>query len=118
MTTRMERRCRELRSRVLVRGWGYRQRRHARGVWFRLRRVLAETSEAYAVPAEEARRLVAEGYVAEPVGLELEPPKLMLFVPAARVARIPSTRPLAVRLSAELLETEHMALVPFAIDRA
>ena len=48
MTEAVERRLRQLRSRVLVRAWDYRQRNHARGVWFRLRRVLAEASQAYA----------------------------------------------------------------------
>jgi hypothetical protein len=110
----MERRLRELRSRQLVRAWDYRQRRHARGVWFRFRRVLAEASEAYAISPDEARRLVAEGHRPEGVGRELEPPRLLLFVPAGRVAQIPSARPLAVRLSAELLSAECLALVPFA----
>lgn len=113
MTASLERRLRALRSRVLVRAWGHRQRRHAGGVWFRLRRVLAEASEAYTLPGEEARRLVAEGHTPEPVGLDLEPPKLVLFVPAARVAQIASARPLVVRLSAELLAAECLALVPF-----
>jgi hypothetical protein len=114
MSDRLEQRLRELRSRVLVRSWGYRQRRHARGVWFRFRRVLAAASEVYAIPPDEARRLVAEGGRPEPVGRELDPPRLVLFVPADRVARIPSARPLAARLSAELLSAECLALVPFA----
>jgi len=114
MTASMERRLRELRSRVLVRAWDYRQRRHARGVWFRFRRVLAAASEVYAIPPDEAQRLVAEGHRPERVGLELEPPRLLLFVPAGRVAQIASARPLAVRLSAELLSAECLALVPFA----
>jgi hypothetical protein len=112
----MERRLRELRSRVLVRAWVYRQRRHARGVWFRFRRVLAAASAAYAIPPDEARRLVAEGHRPEPVGLELEPPRLLLFVPAERVAQIPSARPVALRLSAELLSSDCLALVPFATE--
>jgi hypothetical protein len=116
MTTAQERRLRELRSRLLVRSWDHRQRRHARGVWFRLRRVLAATDEAYALPSDEAQRLVAEGYQPVPVGLELEPPRLMLFVPAERVAQIASARPLAVRLSADLLSAECLALVPFAAE--
>ena len=51
VTAVQERRLRELRSRVLVRAFDHRQRRHARGVWFRLRRVLALAREAYAVPS-------------------------------------------------------------------
>jgi hypothetical protein len=113
MSPSLQRRLRQLRSRVLVRSWDYRQRRHTRGVWFRLRRVLADASEAYAIPIEEARELIAEGHRAEPVGQQLEPPRLIVFAPAARVARIASAGPLAVRLSGELLAAECLALVPF-----
>ena len=70
----LERRLRELRSRVLVRSWDYRQRRHARGVWFRLRRAFAGAAEAYAISREAAQELIAEGHRLEPVGGELELP--------------------------------------------
>jgi hypothetical protein len=52
----------------------------------------------------------------EPVGKELEPPKLILFVSAPRIARMASARPLALRLSAELLAVDCLALVPFPAD--
>jgi hypothetical protein len=122
MTSAQERRLREVRSRVLVRTFDHRQRGHARGVWFRLRRVLAFASEAHVIPAGEAKRLIAEGYRPEPVGQELEPPRVILLVPRERVARIASARSLAVRLSAEMLSAECLALVPFeaearALDR-
>ena len=116
MTAVQERRLRELRSRVLVRAFDYRQRRHARGVWFRLRRVLAFASEAYVLPRDEAGRLIAEGHVPEPVGRELEPPRVILYVPRERVAAIASARPVAVRLSAEVLSAEFLALVPFEVE--
>jgi hypothetical protein len=115
VTPAQERRLRELRSRALVRAFDYRQRRHARGVWFRLRRVLAGASAAYALPAAEGQRLVAEGHRPEPVGQELEPPRLILLVTAERVARIAAARPLEMRLSAELLSAECLALVPFEV---
>ena len=113
MTPVQERRLRDFRSRVLVRAVEYRQRRHARGVWFRLRRLLAFTSAAYAVPCAEAARLVAEGHRPEPVGQELAPSRLILVVSPGRAAQIPSARPLAVRLSAELLAAECLVVVPF-----
>ena len=113
MNPSLERRLRQFRSRVLVRAWEYRQRHHARGVWFRLRRVLAEASAAYAIPADEGRRLIAEGHPSEPVGAELEPPRLIVFVPPLRLAQIASARPLTVRLSRELLAAEGLALVRF-----
>ena len=113
MNTVQERRLRELRSRQLVRAFEHRQRHHARGAWYRLRRVLALAREAYAIPREEAERLVAEGYVADPVGQSLEPRRIIVLVPAERVAGIGTARPLAVRLSAEMLSAESLALVPF-----
>ena len=116
MTALQERRLRELRSRVLVRALDYRQRRHAQGVWFRLRRVLAFASEAYALPRDEAERLIAEGHEPEPVGRELDPPRVILCVPRERVAAIASARPLAMRLSAEMLSAEFLALVPFEAE--
>ena len=116
MTSAQERRLREVRSRVLVRTFDHRQRGHARGVWFRLRRVLAFASEAHVIPADEAKRLIAEGYRPEPVGQELEPPRVILLVPRERVARIASARSLAVRLSAEMLSAECLALVPFEAE--
>lgn len=113
MNSSLERRLRQFRSRVLVRAWDYRQRRHARGVWFKLRRVLADASAAFVIPPDEGRRLIAEGHRPEPVGDELTPPRLILFVEAPRLARIDSARPVAVRLSRELLAAECLALVPF-----
>ena len=114
MTEAVERRLRQLRSRVLVRAWDYRQRNHARGVWFRLRRVLAEASQAYAVSTAEAQELLAEGHRPEPVGEELSPSRPILFVSAERALRLASARPLAVRLSAELLAAESLVLIPFS----
>jgi hypothetical protein len=116
VTAIQERRLRDLRSRVLVRAFDHRQRRHARGVWFRFRRALAFASEAYALPRDEAERLIAEGYRPEPVGQELEPPRVILLVPRERVAGIATARPLAVRLSAEMLTAECLALVPFEVE--
>lgn len=118
MSPSLERRLRQLRSRVLVRAWEYRQRRHARGAWYRLRRVLADAGEAYAISSQEARELIAEGYPSDPVGQELEPPRLIVFAPAERIARIAAARPVPIRLGAELLAAEGLALTRFgAADR-
>ncbi len=117
MTTALEQRVENLRRRVLVRSWEYRQRNHARGVWFRLRRLLADASAAFVIPREEARALVAEGFHAEPTGQAIEPPKVILFVPADRVAHVASARSIPVRLGQELLEAECLVLTPFDTHR-
>ncbi len=113
MSEILERRARQIRSRWALRAWEYRQRHYTHGVWFRLRRMLADASAAYAIPEIEAHILLAEGYAAEPVGAELEPPKVFLFVPADRLARIEGASALALRLDGELLAARHIALVPF-----
>lgn len=109
----LDRRIKERRSRVLVRLWEYRQRRHARGTWFRLRRVLADASAAFAISCDEATRLIAEGHRAEPVGGELEPRKLIIFTRRERIAQIATARPVPVRLGPDLLGAECLALTPF-----
>jgi hypothetical protein len=98
---------------MALRAWEYRQRAHAKGVWFRLRRVLAEARLAYAIPRAVAEQLVAEGHRVEPVGAELQPPKIIVFVDSERLASLPSRRELVVRLDAELLGTECLALRRF-----
>jgi len=113
VTRALNQRVSEFRARVLVRSWEYRQRHHARGVWFRLRRVLAGASAAFVVSAVDAAALAAEGYRFEPISRALEPQKSILFVPAERVARIASARAIAVRLSRELLEAQYLVLTPF-----
>ena len=116
MTPAAERRIREQRVRVLVRSWNYRQRHHARGVWFRLRRVLADASAAFVVGPDDAAALIAEGCHVEPVGEALEPPKVILFAPAARAARIASARAVPVRLGRDVLAAQHLVLTPFEPD--
>jgi hypothetical protein len=108
-----ERRLREQRARVLIRTHDYRQRFHAHGVWFRLRRVLADASAAYAVSEADARTLVAEGYTVQPVGAELEPPKLIVTVPADRVRTMASAAPVQIRIGGALLAASCLVLVPF-----
>ena len=108
-----ERRLRAQRSRVLIRTHDYRQRRHAHGVWFRLGRALADASAAYAVSEADARALVAEGHAVQPVGAELEPPKLIVTVPADRVRTMAGATPVPIRMGGALLAAPCLALVPF-----
>lgn len=112
-TASLERRLRQMRSRVLIRGYRFRQLGHADGVWFRLRRALANAREVWAISPRDAGQLAAEGYPVDPVGEELAPPKQILRVPAGRVARVPSARSIPLRLGADLLSAESLVLVPF-----
>jgi hypothetical protein len=115
--TALDRRIEEMRRRALLRTWEYRQRRHARGVWFDLRRVLADASHAFVISAADAAALMAEGYRPEPVGQSLEPPKVILVVPASRVTRLSTARPVPLRLGRGVLEAKHLALTPFEPTR-
>lgn len=106
-------RVRRYRQRALVRAWQYRQRHHAHGVWFRLRRLLAGSSAAHEISAPDAEALLGEGYLRHSVGDELAPRRVLLVVPAERVARIESARPVPVRIGQALLAAECLALTPF-----
>ena len=113
MTPTFEQRIRHHRRRALIRAWEYRQRHDAHGVWYRLRRVLTSANSAHLIASDDLETLVAEGRTLEPVGGELEPPKRIVFVAAARIAHLEGARPIAVRLSADLLSAECLALTPF-----
>lgn len=106
----LERRARLARSRALVRRWEYRQRDHAKGVWFRLARLLAGAREVWAISEEQAERLRNQGFRPESVGEELWPPKAIFVVSADRLEE---GRALPVRIGPEFLAARNIALVPF-----
>ncbi len=110
---RMRKRVRAVRARASVRSWTYRQRNLAAGVWFRLRRVLADAQTAYEISVEDARRLVGEGYRPEPCGREVAPEKTIVFVDQARLSGIATRRRIPVGLGPVFLAASVIALVPF-----
>ena len=110
----LERRLREMQARAQVRRWEYRQRHHSKGVWYRLRRVLAQAERVFVVSAEDARQLISEGFGPALVGDELHLNKTILVVPAERVDQLTSREETPVRLSVPLLEARQIVLVPFA----
>ena len=113
LLARLQRRVRGVRARQCVRAWEYRQRDLAHGVWFRLRRVLADAREAYVVSEEEAARLLEEGYLAEPVGAEISPAKSIVFVDEARLAALATRQSIRVGLGPDFLAASAVVLVPF-----
>jgi len=51
---RLHERLRQMKARVAIQQWEARQIGHARGVWFRLQLLLAQTKRALVITAEEA----------------------------------------------------------------
>lgn len=114
----LHKRIKAARAADAIRRFEYRQRNLARGVWFRLRRLLSRAATAWQVGEEDARRLLDEGIRAQGVGLEIEPPIQILVVSEERIQTLATRRPLAIRLSAELLTTRHLALVLWPQEEA
>ncbi len=114
MTAALQRRVRDLRARLAIRCWEYRQLPHAKGAWFRLRRLLADARSVWAISDQEATQLIAEGLRPEAVGEELSPAKLIIVITEDRLAGLASRREIPVRLNAALLSARNLALVRFA----
>jgi hypothetical protein len=110
---RLRQRAKAVRTRAAIRSWKYRQRDLAAGVWFRIRRVLADAKEAYAVSSADAQQLIAEGYAPEPCGSQLAPEKLLIFVNASRLDALESRRPIPLRLDVDLLLAPAIVLIRF-----
>ncbi len=109
---------REHKKRVLIRSWEVRQVRHAKGVWFRLRRALALSEAVYAIHDRLADALEHSGHVPLAVGYELSPPKrLFVLEPAALTSELTS-HPLRVRLDAALLSEPNLVLVPWSFVKS
>lgn len=111
---RLAARLRQVRSRAAVRRWELRQLDHARGSWHRLVRCLALARSAWAIGDADAAALEARGLEPEPAGLAFEPPRRIFLVSDAELASLPSARPIALQVSAELLAEPNLALVPFS----
>ena len=113
---RLRERAQAVRTRAAVRHWRYRQRDLAAGVWFRLRRVLADARVACVISEDAARRLVSEGYTPQACGLQMTPEKTILFVDEQRLADL-ETRRIPVGLGPEFLAARAVALIPFDASR-
>jgi hypothetical protein len=99
-----------------VRQWEYRQRRHVKGVWVRLTRLLADASDVWEIDEATANQLIAKGCLVEPVGLELEPAKTLVILPAAHLDLSGvGARPIPVSIGAEFLATRYVALRRFPL---
>ena len=114
MNGSLHERARRLHERAVIRSWEYRQRNHSTGVWYRLRRVLVDAAEAWAISEGAADGLERAGRTPLPVGRELDPPKRLFFVTPDELATISGCRCIPVRLCPELLQARDVALVSHA----
>jgi hypothetical protein len=106
-------RIRKMKQRLAVRAWEYRQRHGSKGVWDRLRSLLALSEHAFAIDDTMAASLIAQGRRPHPVGAELEPAR-EYFVLAAEDARwLAGAREVPVQLDTEFLAHTKVALVLF-----
>jgi hypothetical protein len=106
-------RIRKMKQRLAVRAWEFRQRNSSKGVWDRLRLVLALSERAFAIDDALARSLEARGHHPHPVGAELEPARQYFVLDAGDVGLVEGAREIPVRLDMELLAHERVALVLF-----
>lgn len=113
MEETIEQRVQTIASRYAVKAWEYRQRNHAKGVWVRLRRLLAGSRQAFIAGDDAIERLVSRGFSSEAVGLQLEPPKRIVVVGAGDNDQIDGSREVPVRMSAEVLTASNLVLVRF-----
>lgn len=114
MNQALHERVRRVRERELIRSWEYRQRHHAKGAWYRFRRVLVDAAQAWVLDGQDADRLERGGRIPLPIGQEFAPPLRVFFLTEEQLAAAPSRRRVPVRLCAELLQARNLALVPHA----
>lgn len=106
-------RIREIRARGRIRRWEYRQRNLAHGAWLRFRTALAQAERAFRISHDLYTALAADGANIDGRGAGLEPPRHIVWISRAQAAALPGARELVLRLDAEMLVTQDLALVAF-----
>jgi hypothetical protein len=106
-------RIRQARSRAAVLRWEARQSALARGVWYRLRRLLTFAAEMWSVDEETMDRLIASGSVPAPEGEQIDPAKRIVTLSRDRRDEIAGGRRLPVRMSPEFFAARNLVLIPW-----
>src|SRR6478735_1160010 len=106
-------RIREIRARGRIRRWEYRQRNLAHGAWMRFRTALAQAERAFHISPELYATLAADGAKNDDRGAGLEPPRRIVWITPAQAAELQGSRELVLRLDAEMLAAQDLALVAF-----
>lgn len=106
-------RIREIRARGRIRRWEYRQRNLAHGAWLRFRTALAQAERAFLLSPELHAALAAGGAKIDHRGAGLEPPRHIVWISRTQAAGLQGAHELVLRLDAEMLAAQHLALVAF-----
>jgi hypothetical protein len=107
-------RIREIRARVRIRRWEYRQRNLAHGAWLRLRTALAHAEHAFRISDELYAEFVASGGRIDDRGAGQEPPRHIVWISPAQASALDGACELALHLNADMLAAQHLALVGFS----
>jgi hypothetical protein len=110
-------RIREIRARGRIRRWEYRQRNLAHGAWLRLRMALAHAERAFRISRECYAELVANGGQLDDRGAGLEPPRHIVWISPSQASALDGACELALHLNADMLASQHLALVGFSTSR-
>jgi hypothetical protein len=113
MTDALHKRASRVRAQVIVQRWELRQQSHAKGVWFRLRRLLAGSDKVFSISDADMEALLTQERLPHPVGLELHPQRIIVAVTPEELSSLPSAREHRVALCAELLAARNWVVVPF-----
>jgi hypothetical protein len=106
-------RIREIRARGRIRRWEYRQRNLAHGAWLRFRAALAQAECAFHISPELYASLVAAGAQVDDRGTGLQPPRHIIWISRAQATELEGARELVLRLDADMLAAQDLALVAF-----
>jgi hypothetical protein len=104
---------RAIHARGRVRRWEYRQRNLAHGAWLRFRTALAQAERAFLVSPEIYESLVENGGKLDERGAGLQPPRRIVWITSKQLFALDGAHELVLRLDADMLGAEHLALVPF-----
>jgi hypothetical protein len=96
-----------------IRRWEYRQRNLAHGAWLRFRTALAQAERAFHITPELHADLVANGARIDARGARLEPPRQIVWISPAQANTLDGARELVLRLDADMLAAQHLALIRF-----
>lgn len=104
-------RLREMKARAAIKKWEARQADLAGGVWLRLQLLLAHSRRALLITAADAGALKNAGFEPHPVGMQLEPAKLLFVIAEERVPPEIAGTDIALR---DVLRAPAAILIPFS----